>query len=228
MQNAALLFNWVKSLTAFSATTPTWFIDSRTRSSSPKPDQNGFTLIEMLAVVVILSILSSFALLNMNFDNKAKEIEEQARQIAALLELASDEAIYLQKELGLRFGDGEFEFYQLEKNPEASAESDQNASMEKQKQAKPYWLPVSGDQRLRKRTLPEGSRLELEITGVAVVIEEPTETDIEEQKVKPHIMMLSNGEILPDFVITLEDDEGKHGYTIASGTDVPVIVERLE
>ncbi|MCB1753984.1 MAG: type II secretion system minor pseudopilin GspH [Gammaproteobacteria bacterium] len=195
---------------------------------SPALTQRGFTLIEMLAVVVILAILSSFALLNMNFDNKAKRVEEQANQLAALLELASDEAIYLQKELGLRFGEGQFEFYQLEKNSDETGQQTSNLPGEEQKKQKPYWLPVSGDQRLRKRELSEDMRLELEITGVAVVIEEPSETDIEEKKVKPHIMMLSNGEILPDFVITLEDDEGEHGFTIATGTDVPVIVERRE
>lgn len=196
------------------------------RSSMTHVKQRGFTLIEVMAVVVILSILSSVALLNMNFDNKGRQVREQAQQLAALIELASDEAIYLQKELGLRFGEGEFVFYQLEKK--TSQNSKTTDSEESQQPKPPYWLPVKEDPRLRSRPLPEEMELELEISGVEVLVETPSETDTKEFKVKPQIMMLSNGEVIPDFSILLRDFDGEHEYTVASGVNVPVIVERVE
>lgn len=188
--------------------------------------QTGFTLIEVMAVVVILSILSSVALLNMNFDNKGRQVREQAQQLAALIQLASDEAIYLQKELGLRFGEGEFVFYQLEKKK--SQKVDNNESSDSKQPKPPYWLPVNQDPRLRSRPIPEQMELELSISGVEVLVENPTATDVEELKVKPQIMMLSNGEVLPDFSILIRDIDGEHEYTVASGVYVPVIVERVE
>ncbi len=191
-----------------------------------KPKQSGFTLIEVMAVVVILSILSSVALLNMNFDNKGKQVREQAQQLAALIELASDEAIYLQKELGLRFGEGEFVFYQLEKKKGKIEETEDSADSKQPKP--PYWLPVQNDARLRTRPISEQMEVELEISGVEVLIENPTETDTEEYKVKPQIMMLSNGEVIPDFSILIRDIDGEYEYTVASGVVVPVILERVE
>lgn len=196
------------------------------RSSINSVTQRGFTLIEVMAVVVILSILSSVALLNMNFDNKGRQVREQAQQIAALIELASDEAIYLQKELGLRFGEGEFVFYQLEKKKSKTTET--SDSSESSQPKPPYWLPVSDDPRLRARPLPDQMELELSISGVEVLVENPTETDTKEYKVKPQIMMLSNGELIPDFSIRIRDVDGEHEYTVASGVVLPVIVERVE
>jgi general secretion pathway protein H len=196
------------------------------------PAARGFTLIEVLVVVVILAILSSFALLNMNFDNRGKQIESLARQMAALISLASDESIYLQQELGLRFGETDFGFYRLVKpKREASQQDDQRAvtlGEEDAKPDKPSWQPVNNDPRLRSRPLPEDVEVLLEISGVEVVIEDPTDADIEAGKVKPQVLLLSNGEIMPDFSILLRDLDGDHAYTIASGVDVPVIVERVE
>lgn len=189
-------------------------------------------MIEVLVVVVILAILSSFALLNMNFDNRGKQIESLARQMAALISLASDESIYLQQELGLRFGETDFGFYRLVKpKREASQQDDQRAvtlGEEDAKPDKPSWQPVNNDPRLRSRPLPEDVEVLLEISGVEVVIEDPTDADIEAGKVKPQVLLLSNGEIMPDFSILLRDLDGDHAYTIASGVDVPVIVERVE
>lgn len=201
----------------------------RFRSKMPHSNhvkQAGFTLIEVMAVVIILSILSSVALLNMNFDNKGRRVREQAQQLAALIQLASDEAIYLQKELGLRFGEGEFVFYQLEKKKANKTEA--NESDDSKQPKLPYWLPVNQDPRLRSRPISEQMELELSISGVEVLVENPTETDIKEYKVKPQIMMLSNGEVLPDFSILIRDIDGEHEYTVASGVTVPVIVERVE
>lgn len=189
--------------------------------------QCGFTLIEVLVVVVILAILSSFAMLNMNFDNRAKQLEQQAQQIAALIELASDESIYLQKELGLRFGEEDFGFYQLDKSPPEEKSEDSDDSLETKKK-KPFWRAVTDDPRLRQRAMSEEIEVILEISGIEIVVENPSEEDLEANKVKPHIMMLSNGEIMPDFSITLLDVDGDNAWIIASGTDVPVTIERRE
>ncbi len=184
----------------------------------------GFTLIEILVVVVILSILSGFALLSINFDNRSKKIQEQAVQIGALMQLASDEATYLQKELGIRFGPESFSFYQLHQ-VKADKETKSNSDDAK-KSKKRSWHPLTDDKRLRRRRLPDDIDVGLEISGVDVLVDDPSEEDVIALKVKPQILILSNGEIIPDFKITLTDLQTDHTYTIASGKRLPIIVER--
>lgn len=192
--------------------------------------QRGFSLIEVMAVVVILAILSSVALLNMNFDNKGKEVRQQAEQLAALMALASDEAIYLQKELGLRFAEQKFDFYQLEKKSATTEDPKEQSALGEDDDAPkpPYWKPVTDDPRLRSRQISDEMEVELSLSGIEIVIEDPSPTDVETFKVKPQIMMLSNGEVLPEFEVIVRDIDGEHEYRVSTGVSVPVLVERVE
>jgi len=183
-----------------------------------------------MVVVAMIAILSGFALMNMDFDNRPKKFAEQAFKIAALMQLASDEAIYLQKELGLRFSPEGYSFYQLTrvKKTKAKKSDSTNPSSEKDKALnKPHWV-VSTDKRLRQRPLMADTEILLEISGVDVVVEEPTEDDVTSFKVKPQILILSNGELVPDYHITLVDADSGDRFSIASGVRKNIIVERIQ
>ncbi len=195
---------------------------------SLKKCQDGFTLIELLVVVAILSILSGFAMLNMNFDNRSKQMQEHTEKIAALMQLASDEAIYLNKELGIRFSPEDFVFYQLNKVKKSVTQKKPAQASAKAKKIKSFWQPLTEDRRLRRRTLLSDIELILEISGVEVIVDEPSKDDIQGRKVKPQILILSNGELVPDFRITLIDTQSDDRYIIASGKRVPIIIERPE
>ncbi|MDO6459323.1 type II secretion system minor pseudopilin GspH [Granulosicoccaceae sp. 1_MG-2023] len=203
--------------------------------SRPGTAQRGFTLIEILVVIVVISVLSTMVVLNTNLSNRSKDIEEKARQLHQLIMLAADEAVFLQRELGLRLGTEGYSFYQLvttappQEDDESDATEGQSGAVEEEEQSfKPYWVELTDDRRLRARDYPEDMLVELTLSGVEVVIEDPSETDIETFAVKPHIMILSNGEMMPDFSIRLADPQSDSVYVIGTGREQPVVFERLD
>ena len=184
-------------------------------------------------VIVVISVLSTMVVLNTNFSNRSKDVEEKARQLRQLIMLAADEAVYLQRELGLRLGTEGYSFYELVKTepPLADGEDAEEQAVDaggEEQEFKPYWVELKNDRRLRAREYPEGLLVELILSGVDVVIEDPTETDIETFAVKPHVMILSNGEIMPDFSIRLADPESDSVHLIHTGREEPVVLERRD
>ena len=71
----------------------------------------------------------------------------------------------------------------------------------------------------------------MDISGLPIILEE-LENEVaeatEEDPIKPHIIFLSNGEIMPDFRIRISDRDGEARYEVATGDVQPVVVEKLE
>ncbi len=70
----------------------------------------GFTLIEILIVIVIISIVSSAAVVTISH-NKTKQLETFARKLTRLMILAEQEAMLRPSTLGLAFSPHYFQFY---------------------------------------------------------------------------------------------------------------------
>ena len=80
-----------------------------------------------------------------------------------------------------------------------------------------------------------GSQEELEfqvdLSGVPVLLETLEEELAalgEETELKPHVLFLSNGEIMPDFSVVVADSEARFRHQVYSGVELPVVVEQLE
>ena len=61
--------------------------------------QSGFTLLELLVVLVIIGILLTMASLSVGGGGEQRQLREEAERITALLALAADEAILKNREL---------------------------------------------------------------------------------------------------------------------------------
>lgn len=133
----------------------------------PTPVQRGFTLLELLVVLVIVTLLVSFATLRLG-DNRAAQLEREAQRLAALLEAAGDEAVLQGQELGLRLEPDGYRF--LRYTP-------------------PEWAALEDDALLRPRRLPATIRLELRLDGL------PPPPDADPQA--PQIIVYSSGEHTP-------------------------------
>ena len=59
---------------------------------------NGFTLIEILVVIVVIGIISAIVLLGLNNFGEDRELQTEAKRIASLIELTSDEATFQGRE----------------------------------------------------------------------------------------------------------------------------------
>ena len=153
--------------------------------------QAGFTLLELLVVLLILGILTTLATLSLGGDAKS-HIKDEARRFAALAELATEESILQGRVLGLDFHAGGYRFLFM--------------SMDDKGQM--LWLPLDEDRILRPRDMHPEIRPQLLLDGLPYTLperanEEPT----------PHIFFLSSGERTP-FELRLGRREGDTVYRI--------------
>ena len=80
-------------------------------SQSKKRDKlSGFTLIELMIVIVIISVIASFAVLSINI-NQNKRLETIANQLTNTLSLAQQEALIRSVTLGFAVNKNSVQFY---------------------------------------------------------------------------------------------------------------------
>ncbi|MDH5301270.1 MAG: type II secretion system minor pseudopilin GspH [Gammaproteobacteria bacterium] len=150
--------------------------------------QSGFTLIEVMVVVLIIGIIISFASLSVG-QSASQEQEEEARRLTALLRLGGEEAIFNSRELVLEVFKGGYRFMEID--PKGQRQ------------------PVGKEETTyRARELPEQFHLRLEIDGTEVAL---TGAPQEGQQ-PPAVFMLSSGEMTP-FVLDVVDEQ-KVGYRL--------------
>jgi general secretion pathway protein H len=154
----------------------------------------GFTLIEVLVVLVLIGIIISFAVLKVGGDQRADELNRAARTFAAVLELASDVAISRSEEWGVRVDAEGYRFVVL-------GQDKQDGKRDKAAQNK--WIDVENDPVFRARAWDRGMRVELELEGRDALLE-----DADKEEDKPSILLLSSGEMTP-FVATFSARETK-------------------
>jgi len=148
--------------------------------------QHGFTLLELMVVLVIIGVILTFVGLSGGGDSRAEQMQLEMRRLAALIELASEEAVLRSEQLAIRFGETDYEFMLLE--------ADQ-------------WSPISDIPLLRHRELPKGIELRLELE------ENPPPGLKAEEAESPQVFLLSSGEMTP-FILTLSAPETERRFQV--------------
>ncbi len=173
----------------------------------------GFTLIELLVVVAIIAVLVGAVVLNIEFRNVGVSIQNTARRTGLLMQLAADQAVYSRQQFGIRFHPASYEFFIL-------AEDDGGEST---------WQIID-DERLRFAPVDVELAIQVDISGLPIVLEELVDelaAATDEDPLKPHVMFLSNGEIMPDFRVVIADIDGEYRHQVATGEIELVVVEQL-
>lgn len=130
-------------------------------------------------VVLLVGIISSVVLLNVDTGGAGRQLREESNRLAALLEQAADEAVMQNQEYGLRLTEDGYVFLCLD-------------------EAKQRWGDCT-DSLFRARRLAEGLELRLlresELKGLPAVAEESTRQDRDEAaRLSPDLFLLSSGE----------------------------------
>ena len=131
----------------------------------------GFTLLEILVVLVIIGIMASFAVLQFG-GRGSKPAKAEVDRLATLVRLAREEAILNSRDYGLGFSATGYAFYALDEKEDT-------------------WTPVENDRVLRPRFLPESLRIQLTVEDQWVELK----PDL--PKKKPQVFIYSSGEMTP-------------------------------
>ena len=148
------------------------------RGQAGSPPAQGFTLIEILVVIVLIGIITSMAVINIGGQDDTEERE--ARRLAAVLETASREAVIEARELGLILHDDGYRFTRLEQGEWRSE-------------------AFAQDRALRRHPFPDGVRLDVSTEGLPGSREPGADNgdDDDDDNGRPHILILSSGELTP-------------------------------
>ncbi|MES9901050.1 MAG: type II secretion system minor pseudopilin GspH [Sedimenticola sp.] len=147
--------------------------------------ESGFTLIEIMVVVVIIGVMLSLASLSLSGDRREDLLREEARRLHALIGLARDDAIVNLHSVGFSVSENSYRFLLKKKG---------------------LWQPFAADQVFKQRSLSHGMGLNLEVEGVEVV------DGVKTVKLLPAVVFWSSGEVTP-FSLLLELD-GKQRYRL--------------
>jgi len=142
-----------------------------------------------MIVIVIISILVSFATLTIRSRSPEDLIREEAQRLQQLIQLALEEAVMKNTEYALEFNTNSYRFLKYYDGS---------------------WLVISDDHLLHERRLPYEMEVELAIEQIDIIIGEKTDSDTgnnqsdivnnnEDDKPKPQVFLLSNEEITPEF-----------------------------
>lgn len=158
----------------------------------------GFTLIEMLVVVVIIAIISASMLLSTSATGRDRELERESERLLALLNYTREQAEVRTKEYGLLCTDTGYQFVGFDPR-------------------RNEWVAVETDEALRARELPAGLSFSLQVEARPIVLTRPPDS----KDLTPQVMLYSNGDLTP-FELALLRDAGERSIAIAS-TDKGII-----
>jgi general secretion pathway protein H len=156
-----------------------------------------FTLIEILVVLVIVGVLMAVAFLSFGILGDERGLDREARRLASLIELVSDEATVQGRDFGIEFLTAGYRF--VEHDPLLE-----------------QWFEVIGDEYLQQRSLDEGVEFELFLEDRRIQLQneaQDIEQDEEDEENNndgyrsprrdltddylPHVLILSSGDTTP-------------------------------
>jgi type II secretion system protein H len=118
--------------------------------------ERGFTLLEILVVVLIIGVVTAGMLLSMSFAGKDTELETESKRLLSLMNYAREQSELQTRDYGILFSQSGYEFvvYDVRRG---------------------LWRPVVEDDALRERALPSGLGFKLVVDARSIVLRDNLE-----------------------------------------------------
>lgn len=155
---------------------------------------NGFTMIEILVVLIVVGLLAALAVANLGGNQQKREMENAVSKMFLLMQTASEQAVLDNSEIGLKLGEQEYRFLRF-----------QDITGE--------WVPMEG-RMFRNYRYPEW----LVVTDI--IEDNLPRLTTDEAPLRPDIVFFSSGEITPfemEFTIGNDTDLMYRIYTDKTG-----------
>jgi len=200
-------------------------------SLQPTAFRAGFTLLEILVVIVIIGVLISVTTISVGVMGRDREMQDQAERLWAVLQQAKEESELQGFDLGLRVGAQSYDFLRFDARQQS-------------------WLPVFEDDLLAARDLPDGLRLRLWLEGREAILTErpggqPSLSDAagdaangtakkpeagkepdKKKELPPQVLVLSSGDINA-FDLHVEREGSDARWHVFAKPDSTLVVEEL-
>ena len=152
-----------------------------------RPGQaSGFSLIELLVVIVVLAITAAMVVLGTATLKTGDPAETESRRLAALLPFVAEEALVQGRDYGVEFFADGYRF--LSWDPDSR-----------------LWSVVEDEAALRRRTLPPDVELVLAVDGREVLVErEGRRARDAAETLAPQVAVFSSGELTPFELFVVE------------------------
>jgi general secretion pathway protein H len=146
----------------------------------------GFTLIEILIVMLIITVVISLTVLSVNSTGRDSQLDEESRRIEGLVGLLHERALLEGRDFGLRIEPAayEFVFYDVRRN---------------------RWLMMDQEREFRHRELPKGITFQLQLDSQTVVIKPVDRNLSNADPPGPQVAIAASGEGTPFRLILLRD-----------------------
>jgi general secretion pathway protein H len=146
----------------------------------------GFTLVEILVVVVIMAIVISLAVLSIGTTGRDAQLDEESRRIEGLVGLLHERALLEGRDFGLRIEPAAYEFVVYDSRRDR-------------------WMTLDQEHEFRRRALPKGVSFQLELDSRIVVIKPMDRNLTSDAAPPPQLAIAASGEGTP-FRLTLLRD----------------------
>ena len=166
-------------------------------------DSAGFTLIEIMVVVVIIGVVAALMVLSFTLTGRDRELEKESDRLFALFTYAREQAELQTREYGVLFQDDGYEFLSYDVR-------------------RAIWRGVPDDEALVARRLPDGLGVKLTVEARPVVLTRPKDA----RDKTPQVMIFSNGD-LTSFAATLEREGGLRSVTVTQDDQGQVIEQPM-
>jgi general secretion pathway protein H len=169
----------------------------------------GFTLIEIMIVVVIIGVISATVLLSINLTGRDKDLDKESDRLLTLVNYVREQAEMQTREFGIVVHDDGYQFVAYDTR-------------------RRLWREIYEDDVLRQRKLPDGLDFKLVVDARPVVLVATGEVKPPDPKDKKKTKTLADVKSLDDAGSSLKDAGGKKlGDDSGTLGDVKKIVPQI-